>query len=236
MVHPVLRVNSVNRVPDARRRAGQIAPLSVRWAETVERIRTELPTNHPLQSGGNGMQSEIALDDLQDAFYAAKAALAPPPDNPAIREARLEFSQFQREFNSCCITIKNSQGWLTLAAANWRHQLLGSITPDMFTVPLKLDFSTEFGSVWEARKAVQAMLPRLQWVRGICAQISAAQAFERQSHEDQSFDLIRALVARKAEADSKIIALQSQCAALTARLDRLERRRNKKPKLQRAAA
>jgi hypothetical protein len=96
------------------------------------------------------------------------------------------------------------------------------------------DYSTEFRSVSEARSAVQAMLPRVQFVKGVCAQIAAAKGFERQSHEEQAFDLIRALVARKAEADNRIITLEGQCAALTARLDRLERR--KKPKLRRAAA
>ena len=178
------------------------------------------------------MMSELALDDLLDALEAALAAMAPPPDNPAIREARLEFSQFQREFNSCCITIKNSQGFLQRAVTDWRHRLLGDITPDCFSVPLQLDYSTEFRSVSEARKAVQAMLPRLQWVKGIVAQITEARRFETQERDQQALDLIRALAARKVEADTKIITLEGQCAALTARLDRLERR--KKPK--RAAA
>jgi hypothetical protein len=41
------------------RRIGQIAPLEVRWREAMERIRNKLPADHPLQSGGNGMMSEL---------------------------------------------------------------------------------------------------------------------------------------------------------------------------------
>jgi hypothetical protein len=236
MPHPVLRVSSTVRIPNPARRLGQIAPLAVRWREAVERVRYELPADHPLQSGGNGLMSELALDDLLDALEAAKAQLAPPPDSPVIRAARAEFSQFQREFNSCAITIKQAQPWLQRAVTDWRHQLLGDITPDCFTVPQRLDFSTEFRSVSEAREAVQALTPRLQWARGICAQIAAAQEFEKRPDEQASV-LIEALMSRKIDSDNHIIALSGQVSALEARLGRLEKRkRNKRSKpLARAA-
>jgi hypothetical protein len=179
-----------------------------------------------MQSAGNGMMSECGLDDLQDAFDAAKAAMAPPPDNPAIREARREFSQAVHEFNSCCIQIKNSQGWLRRAVTDWRHVLLGDIGADAFSVPQQIDYDTEFRSVAEARQATKDFLPRLQWAKGVCAEIVAAQSFDNR-RDEQDRELIRALAARRLQSDERIIALEGQVSALTARLDRLDRKRKK---------
>ena len=81
------------------------------------------------------------------------------------------------------------------------------------------------------------MLPRLQFVRDICTAIKEARHFEAQERDQQALDLCQALAVRKAESDARVIALEAQCAALEARLNRLERgRRKKKPKLRKAAA
>jgi hypothetical protein len=230
MPHAVIRVNAVNRVPDARRRTGLVPPLEARWRETVERIRTELPPDHPMQSAGSAMRSELALDDLQDQFYTAKAEQQPPPDSPAIREARAEFREFQRQYNAACLEIKAAQPFLRHAATDWKLRLLGLVSPDMFSVPTPVDFSTEFRSVSEARQSVQSMLPRLQFIKGICAQITAARHFEAQSLDERNSDLIGALVARKQDTDARVVKLEAQCTALEARLNRLERGRRKKTK------
>jgi hypothetical protein len=199
MPHPVLRVSSTVRIPNPARRLGQIADLATRWREAVCRIRDELPADHPLQSGGNGMMSELGLDDLLDALDRAKAELEPPPDNPMIRAARQEFSQFQRQFNAAAITIKQAQPWLQRAVKDWRHALIGLITADCFSVPQQIDYATDFRSVAEARKAVQAMHPRLQFVQGIVAQINEAKRFDTLEPEAQCFELLRALMAQKSQ-------------------------------------
>jgi hypothetical protein len=239
MVHPVLRVNAVNRVPDPRRRTGFVPPLSVRWAETVERIRTELPPSHPLQSGGNTMQNEIALDDLQDAFYAAKAALAPATPNPETRAAAQEYYDMRRAWNSACLEIKNAQGWLGRAVNDWKHRLLSDISTDCFHIPNQLPSAVgdgpQFNSILAARRATTELLPKLQWARGVLAKISEAKRFEAQERDQQALDLVAALWTRLQESNARIINLESANTALAAKLDRIERRR-KKPKPQKAAA
>src|SRR5262249_47028159 len=135
--------------------------------------------------------------------------------------------------NSCSLEIKNSQFWLQHARDDWRHKLLGHITPECFTsvglFPTACGEGPDFSSAYEARQAVQEMLPRLQWVRAICAQINQARAFEKYPPADQSFALMRALVAKRAEDEARIAALESLCMALGARIDRLERGPKPKP-------
>jgi hypothetical protein len=80
------------------------------------------------------------------------------------------------------------------------------------------------------------MLPRLQWARGVCAAIKAAKAFDNQSTDAQAIELCHALVVRLAERDERIISLEAEYAALSARLDRLERRKKAKAPTIKAAA
>jgi hypothetical protein len=238
MPHPVLRVSSSVRIPNPARRLGQIAPLPQRWAEAVARVHNELPADHPLQSGGNMMMSELALDDLLDALEAAKTALAAAPPNPLLTAAAREFYDLQRQFNGCAAEIRDAQGWLQRKASDWKHQLLRSLSADMFTVPVPLPTSIDerrvFTSIPAARRAAVEFVPKLQFVRGLVEQIKAARSFDNDPPEQQTMQLVRALLARLQESTARIINLESANTALTARLDRLERR--KKPKLRRAAA
>jgi hypothetical protein len=233
MPHPVLRVSSTVRIPNPARRLGQIAPLPQRWAEAVERIRTELPADHPLQSGVNTMMSELALDDLLDALEAAKAQLAAAPANPLLTAAAREFYDLQRQFNACAGEIRDSQGWLRQKAGDWKHQLLRSLTADMFTVPVPVPTSIDerrtFTSIPAARRAVVEFIPKLQFVRGICTAIKEARRFDTQEPEQQNRDLIQALALRLTETQNRIITLESANAALQAQMGRrLERRHSKK--------
>src|SRR6516165_9599228 len=96
MPHPVLRVNSINRVPDARRRLGQIAPLSVRWLAALDQLRAVapgVPWGQPM--------SEIGLDDLQDFIAQKRREQEPPPPTPETREAVREVRAMQAQFNVC---------------------------------------------------------------------------------------------------------------------------------------
>jgi hypothetical protein len=202
----------------------------------VAHIRNELPADHPLQSGGNGMMSELALDDLQDAFYAAKAAMAPAEPSPETRQAVREVRDMQREFNACSLQIKQSQAFLQRAVGDWRHRLLADISTDCFHVPgfypTGVGEGTNFSSISEARKAAKEMLPRLQWARGVLAKISEARSFDNQPIEQRCMMLVGALWTRLQESQNRIIQLEAATAALEA-LSR--RRRSKKPKLQGAA-
>jgi hypothetical protein len=238
MPHPVLRVSSTVRIPNPKRRVGQIGPLSERWADALARVRRELPSDHPPQAAcSTTMMSELGLDDILDALEAALAAMPPPPDNPMIREARQEFLRLQREFNTSASEIKSAQSWLKYAVKEWRHVLLGDITADMFSVPPQLDYSTEFRSTVEAHEAVQFLVPRLEWVRAVLAKISAVRRFDTQARDQQTLDLVHALTVRKQESDARIIALEAAATALEARLNRLERgrKRKAKPTIRRAA-
>jgi hypothetical protein len=85
--------------------------------------------------------------------------------------------------------------------------------------------------VREAHAAVTDLLPRLSWLRGIAAQVRAAKSFDSLSPDAQAIELCHALMMRLQERDARIINLESTCAALEARLDRLEHR-TKKPKQQ----
>jgi hypothetical protein len=237
MPHQVLRVSSTVRIPDPARRLGQIAPLETRWRETVDRIRFELPRDHALQSAGNGMKSELALDDLQDAFFAAKAEQVAAAErataaSPEIREACRALSEYQRQWNSAAIEIKAAQRWLEVASGSWQFQLAGLIGADCFVVPhlysTSVSDSAKFHSVVEARQAVQEMLPRFQVLRSVIAKIKEAKSFEALPAEQKAIELIRCLVERQARSHERIIKLESQCAVLEMRLDRLERGRKKK--------
>jgi hypothetical protein len=201
----------------------------------MERIQTELPPTHPLRGAGNTMMSELALDDVTDALEAAKAAMVPAAPSPETREAVREVREMMRQFNACSLEIKAAQFWLQRAVDDWQHRLLGNISTDCFHVPglypTGVGEGSQFSSVLEARQAAKEMLPRLQWVRGVVAKISEAKSFDAQPIEQRCMELIRALWTRLQENQNRIIELEALTSALTARIDRLER---KKPK--RAAA
>jgi len=234
MVHPVIRVNSVNRVPDARRRTGFVAALETRWRETVERIRTELPPDHPMQAAGNGMRSELALDDLQDQLEAALAARAAAPPDPLVTAAAREFYELLRQYNACAVEIRDAQPWLRRAAGDWKHQVLGDLLADMASVPVpqptSIDERRTFFNVPDARRAATDFLPKLQWAKGVCEQIKYARSFDNDPREQQCIALVQALWARLLESQNRLITLESANAALEARLNQLERGRRKKAK------
>jgi hypothetical protein len=183
------------------------------------------------------MMSELALDDLQDALEATLAAMAPAAPSPETREAVREVREMMRQFNACSLEIKAGQSWLQRAVSDWKHQLLRDISPDCFQVPglypTGAGEGPQFSSIYQARQAAKEMQPRLSWARGVCAAIKAARSFDNQQPDAQAIELCHALVLRLAERDQRIIGLEGQCAALAARIDRLER---KKPKLRKAAA
>jgi hypothetical protein len=239
MVHPVLRVSSTVRIPNPARRLGTIPELSVRWAEAVARVQNELPANHPLRGNCNGMMSELALDDLLDGLEAAKAQLAPPPDTPERREAVREYYDMRRQWNACCIEIKNAQGFLQRAVNNWKHRLLADISTDCFHIPNQLPATVgdlQSSSIHEARQLVKELLPRLQWARGVLAKITEARCFDTQPTEQQAISLISALYARLQESQGRVIALEAQTTALEAQLNRLQRGRKKKAPITKKAA
>jgi hypothetical protein len=219
---------------------GQIAPLEVRWREAMERVETELPADHPLQSACHGMmRSELALDDVLDALEAALAAMMPPEPTPESRAAVAEIRDMQRQFNSCSLEIKAAQPWLLRARDDWKHRLLKDIAADCFNVPglypMGVGGGPQFTSIYQARQAAKEMLPRLQWARGVCAAIKAARSFDNQSPDAQAMELCHTIVKRLAERDERIIGLEAQCTALEARLNRLERGRRKKSTIKAAA-
>jgi hypothetical protein len=114
---------------------------------------------------------------------------------------------------------------LEYAVTDWRHQLLGDISPDCFISVGT--FSTAVGAnsfrtVDEARAAAKQLLPRLQWLRGIHSQIASAKAFENLPSAEQSARLIPALVARRNADEKRIAKLESQCMALEARIGKIE--------------
>jgi hypothetical protein len=209
--------------------------LSVRWAEAVERVQNELPGDHPLRGACNGMQSELALDDLLDGLEADLAAMVPAAPSPETREAVREVREMQRQFNACSLEIKQAQAFLARAVNDWRHRLLADISTDCFHVPGLYPTAVnaaDFSST-QARQAAKDMLPRLQWARGVVAKINEARSFEAQPIEQRCMALIEALWTRLQDSRGRVIALEAQTTALEARLDRLEQR--KKPKRKAAA-
>jgi hypothetical protein len=155
--------------------------------------------------------------------------------DPQTREAASEVYRLQMLFNNSSLEIKNSQGWLRYACDDWRHRLLGDITPDLFVsvgqYPTSVSVSPRFSSASEAREAVRAMEPRLEWVRAIASKISSARAFEKQPEATQAIRLMQAFVARKLKSDRRIEALEAAYMAASARLDRIERgKKSIKPK------
>jgi hypothetical protein len=137
------------------------------------------------------------------------------------------------EINAAALKIKSAQGWLQRAVGDWRHRLLGDIPADAATVPLPLDrehfVATKFANVDDARAAVNRLHETLTWVRMIWSGIENCQRFEAMAIADQVMALMRALYSRKREDDARLRAVESQNAALCARLDRLERGASKKP-------
>jgi len=202
-------------------------PIAERWQEAVDLLARVAPDTPFL-----AQISEHNLDALHDLIAEKQKAKAPPQPDAATRDAMNELYEFEKQFNSCSLEIKAAQGWLQHARNDWRHKLLGHITPECFTsvglFPTAVGEGPKFSNAYEGRRAVQEMLPRLQWVRAICAQINEARAFEKLPPADQSFALMRAFVAKRAESEARITALESYCAALEARIGRLER--GNKPK------
>jgi hypothetical protein len=205
-------------------------PIAERWTEAIDelhRVAPGVPFGQPI--------SEINLDRLYDLISEHRKANAPPPLDPAIREAASELYRLQMLFNNSSLEIKNSQRWLEYARTDWRHKLLGDITADCFVsvgvFPTAVGSGPHFSNAIEAREAARAMEPRLQWIRAIAAQISSARAFENLPPAEQSIRLMQALVAKRGEDEARIATLESQNMALEARLDRFERQRKKsKPK------
>jgi hypothetical protein len=211
----------------------------VRWAQTVERIHYELPAGHELQSACNGMMSELALDDLQDALEAALAAMVPAEPNPFVTEAAREVYQLQRDWNGLAAKIRDAQPWLRRAAGDWRHTaVLRDLTADMFQTPkpypTSVDERQQFSSIEQARQAAKAMFERVSWLRSLVSQIDAAQSFDRADRAEQAADLIRSFALRRQESDARIIALEAAVGALQAQLRRRTSRRSK-PRLEKAA-
>jgi hypothetical protein len=234
MAHPVLRVSSSVRIPNPARRCGQIPPLEVRWQAALD----ELHAVAPGVPWGQPM-TEIGLDDLEGFIAQKRREQEPPPPTPETREAVREVREMQRQFNACALEIKAAQLWLQRARNDWKHQLLKDVTADCFQIPglypMGVGEGPQFDSIAQARAAAKQMLPRLQWARGVCAAIKAARSFDTEPKDAQALQLCHALVMRLQESQGRVIAVEAQCAALEAKVNRLERRRNKQSKLPRAA-
>jgi hypothetical protein len=226
-------VDVVGRVPRPRLGLNGARPIAERWTEAIDelhRIAPGVPFGQPI--------SEMNLDRLYDLISEHRKAKAPPPMDPQTREAASELYRLKMLFNGCSLEIKDSQKWLQFAHTDWRHKLLGDITADCFVsvgvYPTSVSESPRFANAIEAREAVREMHPRLQWVRAIASQISSARAFENLPPAEQSIRLMRALAAKQAEDEARIVALEAACMALQAQVGRLESKKSKPKKSMRS--
>ena len=221
---------AVGRVPDSRYRTGLAGgrPLHIRFQEALQTAARGIPeSDTTARQCLTLMESEFNLDLIYRQIEASKVRRAPREPDAATRAADSELYQLKLEFNRCVLEIRNSQIFLERARSDWRHQILG-IHPDAFT-PAPGLFATavgegpDFANAIEARTAVSEMHKRLSWIRGICAHINECKSFEVQPKELQAFTLLRALVARFTDFETRIEALEARAMAAAARLDRLER-------------
>jgi hypothetical protein len=206
--------------------------LAERWQEKVDQLR-ELSPGAQLPVPIN----ESTFDLLCDLVAEQRKAHEPPPPDEETRAARAEYFEVRRQYNAVVTEIRDAQAWLALVRHSWKFKSL--ITPDCFHVPAAFDTDVDqaptFTKPWEARAAAQKLQAQLQWVRDtIHAPIVRAQQFEKKPAAEQTLELMRMFITRETENNARIASLESQCAALEARLGRLERG-TKKSKLRRVA-
>jgi hypothetical protein len=212
MPHPVIR--------PPRPRLGIIASLEQRWRDKLDELHAVapgLPWGQPM--------TEDNLDFLEDLVAEKRRAKAPPPDDPLLVSARSDLRQLINEDRALVLFIKNAQGRVQLLVNDWRIKKLGLLKADCLTVPPGLGEWPEFHNASEVKQAERALLPRLQWLRSIKAQIDAVFAFLKLPAEEQSLELARADVARDEALLARVVNLEAQANALQARLDRLERKK-----------
>jgi hypothetical protein len=179
-------VDAVGRVYRPRIGLAGARPLAERWDEAIQTLHRVAP-----DVGFTAMISEHNLDHLYDLITEKQIANAPPPPDAATREAINEHYDLKNTFNSSALEIKQAQGWLQYAYADWRHQLLKDITADLFVSVATVSESPRFANSTEAREAVRKMHARLQWVRAIASQINSARAFEKLPPAEQSIRLMQ---------------------------------------------
>jgi len=196
-------------------------PLAERWQEAVDLLQRIAPGT-PFST----MISELNLDTLNDLIVEKHKAKAKPEPDAATRAAAQEYWALQTQWNSIALEIKNDQRWLESARHQWQHKLLQDISANCFEVPGLFDTSVgrfPFANAMEARLAAKELLPRLQRLHGIRAQISEARRHDTLPAGDRALELIRALVARFTDFETRIEALEAHNMALEARLGRIER-------------
>jgi hypothetical protein len=225
-------VSVVGRVPDARRRTGLngARPLAERWQEGIDLLRRIAP-----ETGFHEPISEFGLDRLFALIAQKQVEKAPPqPDSQTLAAAQ-EFWEFQRQWNSIALEIKQAQPWLERARTDWKHKLLKDISLDCFETPGLFDNSVgpcPFKNPTEAREASRTLMPHLQRLRRVLAAIDEARRFESFSADQQALALVRALIGRFTDFEARIAALEAHNMALEARMGRLERgKKCKKSKL-----
>jgi hypothetical protein len=208
--------------------------LETRWQDKLDELHAVapgLPFGQPM--------TESNLDYLEDLVAEKRRAKAPPPDDPLLISARADLRQLTNEDRALILYIKNAQGRLRLLINDWRIKKLGLLKADCLSVPLGLGEWPEFHNASEVKEAERALLPRLQFLRSIKAQIDAVFSFLKLAVDEQSLELARADVARDEALLARVVDLEAQATALEARLNRLERRKRKvqrsKPKLEKAA-
>ena len=226
MPHPVIR--------PPRPRLGIQASLESRWREKLDELHAVapgLPWGQPMTEGN--------LDFLEDLIARKHRETAPPPDDPLLVSARSDLRQLTNEDRALVLFIKNAQGRLQLLVNDWRIKKLGLLKADCLTVPLGLGEWPEFHSAREVKEAERALLPRLQFLRSIKAQIDAVFAFLKLPADEQSLELARANVAYDEALLARVVALEAAVGALQAQLRRRtskqQRVQRSKPRLEKAA-
>src|SRR5262249_13852807 len=113
-------------------------PLAVRFAELRARALKEIPENDIGRQALSLYVSEQNYDLLYEAIENSKRRRAPVEPSPQLRAEWDALDELIRNFNRACLQLRDSQKWLSRAADDWRHRLLGHLTADMFTVSAQL--------------------------------------------------------------------------------------------------
>lgn len=209
-----------------RPRLGLQPPLRERWeAKRAEVVRV-VPENHPGRSVLTLPCDEFTIDEIDDLLERVRREKA-PPDDPRVREAAGEAFSLAADFNKIVQQLRGPahQRWLQYAPKDWRHQLLGDLSPDCYSEVRPYDLqAANITSVPEAKQAARDVFAQLQWLRSIDGQINRAKAFEVQPHAEQAYELVQKLFERHTALLERVIKLEAKYSAVEAQLARLQQK------------
>jgi hypothetical protein len=226
------------RVPNAALRLGVEGgrPLRVRFEELRQRAAREIPVDDPNRSAALGLyESESNFDLLHQAIEDSKRRHAPAAPDPRYEAAAAEYWEHVKQWNAVALEIGTAQKrWLKSAASNWRHALLRDITADCFfeVAPLSMMAGQDeaYKSTETLRAASKALLAKLQWARGVAAQISDAERFDNLDPGQQSLELTRAMIGTITAISDRLEAAEAAIGAL--QMKRHPPRKNRKARQQ----